>query len=480
MIVLILDLILPRGQGRPWWYAVSLAGIVLSGWYSLSLWSDAAGGVATFGGAFVLDRLGLMFGLIVLAAAFLATLLSVLRHEEDVSGYLSLVLWAAMGMMLLAGAGNLLTLFLGLELFSLSLYVLVAFGERDARSKEAGFKYLILGSAASAVMLFGFAFLYGQTGTVALTGLLAGWSGEGLTLMKVGVGLVILGFAFKLALVPFHKWAPDVYEGASAPITAFMTVGTRAAALAGLIRFVMAIMPDQGASLLTPIWVIAAASMVLGSLSACVQSNIKRILAYSGIAHAGYLMLALLGLSQTGFSAAAFYMMAYLFMNVGALAVVMWMSRGDQEGETLSDIRGLFHQRPWLAAAMTLFMLSLIGFPTTAGFSGKLILVSTALSSGVGSVAGWLVAALALTSAISAYAYLRVVMAMFGGRQVAEEAVGHDVVEAVAPADDTVAVGVGRSWALASVVVLCVVGTLYLGLMPGQALEWAANLLPMS
>lgn len=514
LLVLILDLILPYERSRPWWYAVSLGGILLSFWYTLSLWSGSvvdglatgmAGGsritdgITAFGGAYTLDRFGLLFGVIVLGAAFLATLLSFFRKEKDVAGYLALILWASMGMMVLAGAGNFLTLFLGLELLSLSLYVLVAFGQEDARAKEAGFKYLVLGSVASAAMLYGLAFVYGQTGTMAFDALLEGWTGGGSTLMKVGVGLVILSFAFKLALVPFHKWAPDVYQGASAPVTAFMTVGTRAAAFAGLARFLMAVLPDEGHSLLLPLWVVAGLSMVAGSLGACVQTNVKRLLAYSGIAHAGYLSMSLLGLNSDGISAGAFYLMSYLFMNLGAFAILVWVSRNGEEGDTLDDLAGLFQRRPVLAGTMTLFMLSLIGFPTTAGFSGKLILVSSALNSDVGSAASWLVGGLALTSAISAYAYVKVIMAMFGERQSAAERAeaGIEEVAEVAATDEPspeqsskvanrsvanrgTADEIGFSWSLALVVTACVAGTLYLGLMPKSALAIATNLLPLS
>ncbi len=498
LLVLILDLILPYERSRPWWYAVALGGILLAGWYTLSLWSSgAATSQAVFGGAYSLDRFGLLFGMIVLSAAFLAVLLSFFRKERDVSGYLALILWAAMGMMVLAGAGNFMTLFLGLELLSLSLYVLVAFGERDTKAKEAGFKYLVLGSVASAAMLYGLGFIYGQTGSMDFTALIAGWSDGASTLMQVGVGLVVLSFAFKLALVPFHKWAPDVYQGASAPVTAFMTVGTRAAAFAGLTRFLLAVVPQGETSLLVPLWALAGLSMVVGSLGACVQTNVKRLLAYSGIAHVGYLSLSFLGLSDQGVSAGAFYLMAYLFMNLGAFAIVVWLSRNGQEGESLEDLAGLFRRRPVLAGTMTLFMLSLIGFPTTAGFSGKLIIAAAALSSGVGDVAAWLVGGLAVTTAISAYAYVKVIMAMLGtseaGMEVRRENL--DAVEVAVAAEPTQetrdstgtpiqprmsSVEIGYSWSLALVVAVCVAGTLYLGLMPRVALDLATNLLPMT
>ncbi len=494
LVVLVLDLILPYERSRPWWYAVSLGGIALSFWYLVGLWSNPAGieGRSAFGGAYLLDRFGLIFGAIALGAAFLCVLQSVYRKEKDVSGYLALVLWSAMGMMVLAGAGNFLTIFMGLEVLSLSLYVVVAFGEGDAKSKEAAFKYLVLGSVASATILYGFAFVYGQTGSMDLGSVLSGWSGSSSLLMKVGVGLVLLAFGFKLALAPFHVWAPDVYQGASAPITAFMSVGTRAAAFAALTRFLMAALPEQGSDLLIPLWVLAALSMVVGSLGACVQANVKRLLAYSSIAHAGYLAIAWLGFSNLGISAGVFYIAAYLFMNTGAFAIVVWLSKGQREGDTLEDFAGLFYRRPWLAAAMTLFMLSLAGFPTTAGFAGKIFLVSSAMASGMGSVGTWLVGLLAATSAISAYAYVRVIVAMFKGERASgaleaslterEAAAASEEVEesksGSLPALED-ATGIGASWALSLVVVVSIAGTLYLGLAPQSVLALASQLLPL-
>ena len=488
LVVLVLDLVLPYERSRPWWYVVSLGGVALSFWYLVGLWSEAGRAVPAFCGAFVLDRFGLLFSAIVLGAAFLCVLASVYRKEKDTSGYLALVLWSAMGMMTLAGAQNFLTIFMGLEILSLSLYVIVAFGEGDAKAKEAAFKYLVLGSIASAAMLYGFAFIYGQTGSMQLASIASGLEGGAPLMMKVGVGLVILAFAFKLALAPFHVWAPDVYQGASAPVTAFMSVGTRAAAFAGLTRFLIAALPGPDSDLVTPVWVLAGLSMVVGSVGACVQSNVKRILAYSSIAHAGYLATAWLGLSDRGLAAGVFYLAAYLFMNTGAFAVIVWLSRGEREGDTLRDFAGLFRRRPWLAAAMTLFMLSLAGVPTTAGFAGKIFLVSSALGSGAGSAAAWLVGLLAATSAISAYAYVRVIAAMLGPEAAASaEGAGAAESEAAAALDagggepagaaTAEAAGIRRSWALTAVVGVAVLGTLYLGVAPGSILALADQLL---
>ena len=339
------------------------------------LWGRVTNGISVFGGAYVVDRFTLLFSGIVLIAAFCTVLLSTARRDEDMPGYVALVLGAALGMCVLAGAGNFLTLFLGLEILSLNLYVAVAFERHNAAAKEAALKYLILGALATAAMVYGFAFLYGQTGTMSLSGLARGWEADSTVLMKVGLGLVLLGLAFKLALAPFHVWAPDVYQGATAPITAFMSVGTKAAAFAALVRSPPRAHARRVARALAPLVGAGGGQHGGGSLSAAVQTNVKRLLAYSGVAHVGYLMMALLGMNHQGVSAGIFYMAAYLFMNIGVFAVVVSLGKNGREGEELSDFTGLFYRRPGLALAMTLFMLSLAGMPPAAGFQGKLYLV---------------------------------------------------------------------------------------------------------
>lgn len=506
LVVLVLELVLPAERSRPWWYAAGLGGIALALYYVALLWSGPAAGpaasiigaglwgrvtngISVFGGAYVVDRFTLLFSGIVLIAAFCTVLLSTARRDEDMPGYVALVLGAALGMCVLAGAGNFLTLFLGLEILSLNLYVAVALERHNAAAKEAALKYLILGALATAAMVYGFAFLYGQTGTMSLSGLARGWEADSTVLMKVGLGLVLLGLAFKLALAPFHVWAPDVYQGATAPITAFMSVGTKAAAFAALVRVLLALMPEESPELLLPLWVLAVASMVVGSLSAAVQTNVKRLLAYSGVAHVGYLMMALLGMNHQGVSAGIFYMAAYLFMNIGAFAVVVSLGKNGREGEELSDFTGLFYRRPGLALAMTLFMLSLAGMPPAAGFQGKLYLVFSALGSGAGGAALWLVGALVVTTGISAYAYLRVVTTMFRRSEAQAELADASHVEAAPAGLVNAGEGGGTgasvagegplSWALTVVVAVAVIGTLYLGVAPQSMLALTRHVLPL-
>lgn len=506
LVVIILDLALRADRSRPWWYAASIGGILIALYYVATLWSGPASGpaasvvgsglwgrvtngISVFGGAYVVDRFTLLFNTIVLLAALCTVLLSAARRDEEMSGYLALVFGAALGMCVLSGAGNFLTLFLGLEILSLNLYVAVAFEKENLAAKEAAFKYLILGAVATAAMIYGFAFLYGQTGTMALSGLAQGWNAPSTVLMKVGLGLTLLGLAFKLALVPFHVWAPDVYQGATAPITAFMSVGTKAAAFAALVRILLAVLPEGTPALLLPLWVLAVASMVVGSLSAAVQTNVKRLLAYSGVAHVGYLMMALLGLTHQGVSAGIFYLAAYLFMNVGAFAVVVWLGKNGREGEELADFAGLFYRRPGLALAMTLFMLSLAGMPPAGGFQGKLYLIFSALGSGAGNAALWLVGTLVVTTGISAYAYLRVVAAMFKRGEGEVEAGGASHAEAAASGigslGESGATGASMveeqsfSWALAVVVAFAIIGTLYLGVAPQSVLALTSHVLPL-
>lgn len=502
LVVLILDLIMPQERSRPWWYVAGLGGILVALYYVSALWSGPAAGptaavvgtgafgrvtngIAVFGGAYVVDRFTLLFNTIVLITAFCTVLMSAARRDEEMSGYLALVFGAALGMCVLAGAGNFVTLFLGLEILSLNLYVAVAFRREDVPSKEAAFKYLILGAVATAAMLYGFAFIYGQTGTMSLGSLAQGWTADATLLMKVGFGLVLLGIAFKLALAPFHVWAPDVYQGATAPITAFMSVGTKAAAFAALVRILLALVPDAGTPLLLPLWIMAVASMVVGSFGAAVQTNVKRLLAYSGIAHVGYVMMALLGMNGRGISAGLFYLAAYLFMNVGAFAVVVWLTKDGREGEDLTDFAGLFYRKPGLALAMTLFLLSLSGMPPAGGFQGKLYLIFSALGSGAGGAAYWLVGALVLTTGVSAYAYLRVVTTMFrrtGATEVTPGAQAEAAPAAYGGAGASQSVGVVESpavWALAAVVAIAAIGTLYLGVAPQSVLALTSHVLPL-
>ncbi|BAS28935.1 NADH-quinone oxidoreductase subunit N [Limnochorda pilosa] len=485
LAVLLLDLILPARRARPWAFLATLGSIGLAGWYGVGLYggaaarSDLIGPVSAFLGAMWGDRMGLALNLVVLAAALLAACLSFGRREEDVSGYLALLLWATMGMMVLGAAGDLMVFFVALELLSLSLYVLVGFAS-DRRAREAAFKYFILGSAASALFLLGAAFLFGAVGSLAFAGIAAG-ARTGLTspLFLAGGALVIAGIAFKLALAPFHVWTPDVYQGASTAVTAFMSVGTKAAAFAGLVRLLGSLAPESGAapaSLLAPLWVMALLSMVVGSLAALGQKNLKRMLAYSGVAHAGYLLVAFPNLTSQGVGAAFFYLGAYTATNLGAFAVIAWLEAEGRAGDELEGYTGLFYQKPWLSGLMTLYMVSLAGVAPTAGFMGKLLVIQAGMQAGAGGWAWALITGMVATTVVSAFVYLKVVRQMVAQPAVA----GQAEVAQVAAASDSPGPGASR-WVLAgiaAVLVLTAWGTLQLGLWPQSLLPVTVGLLP--
>ncbi|MGE5674234.1 MAG: NADH-quinone oxidoreductase subunit N, partial [Mycobacterium leprae] len=414
-----------------------------------------------FNGAMVMDRFGVVFSAILLITAFLTVLLSFGRSEEDKSGYLALVLWGTMGMIVMAASGSLMTIFLGLELLSLALYVMVAFDPKRPQAREAALKYFFLGSVASAFMLFGFALVYGATGTmdlVAITKAASAASGD--LYFKVGVGLAVVGMAFKLALVPFHSWAPDVYQGAPTPITAYMSVGTKAAAFAVLARFLVAAVPVKVMGpYLFPVSVLAAASMLLGSTVGIWQNDLKRLMAYSGIAHAGYLVMGLVGLGTEGLSAAAYYLAAYAFTAMGIFAIIAILESEGEEGSAFEVLQGLYYRRPALGAAMALFMFALAGLPPTGGFVGKFLLAIAAVHNSAWVVLG----ALIVSTGISAFVYLRVIGTVFKNTEAAKKPRMAGAVDDLALAPKAVRYG------LIAVLVIALLGTLWLGILPGTA-----------
>jgi NADH-quinone oxidoreductase subunit N len=321
-----------------------------------------------------------------------------------------LLLAATDGMMVMGAATSLVSVFLGLELLSISLYVMAGYVRRDTRSQEAGVKYLLMGGFASAFVLYGMALIYGATGSTVLRNIAtASGSDFGSNLLILGVLLMGIGFAFKVSAAPFQMWTPDVYEGSPIPVTAFMSVGTKAAAFAMIIRVFQQGLPglsqDWGAFLAF----VAVASMVIGNLAAIVQTSLKRLLAYSGIAQAGYILVGVLGSHGAGQAAVLFYLFAYLFMNFGAFAVLIVMAGPSGDRDRFEDLDGLGYRHPVLAGLMTLFMFSLAGFPPTVGFIGKFFLFSAAVANGY----TWLVVVAVLMSVVSVYYYFRVVVHMW-------------------------------------------------------------------
>ncbi|MGH7369621.1 MAG: NADH-quinone oxidoreductase subunit N, partial [Candidatus Methylomirabilaceae bacterium] len=410
LAVLVLDLFLPPPR-KGLVPALSLVATALSILISIGLWGRSGFSIHE---ALLLDRFALFFYLIFGLVSLLSILLSMGYLDAtapDQGEYYSLLLFAAFGMMLMAAAGDLIVIFLGLETFSLALYTLAGFRKAELRSNESALKYLLLGAFASGFFLYGIALIYGATGTTVLrriAAFLADGRAPG-SLFLLGGGLLLVGFGFKVASVPFHMWTPDVYEGAPTSVTAFMIAGTKAAAFAAFLRVFLSAAPILHVRWSVAIWVLAVLTMTLGNLVALVQQNIKRMLAYSSIAHAGYLLVALVAGGASGASSALFYLVVYALMNLGAFAVMIALQGRGQELLLLADYGGLGFRRPALAACMALFMFSLAGIPPTAGFMGKLYIFSAALEGHypILAVVG------VLNSVISVYYYFRVIVIMY-------------------------------------------------------------------
>jgi NADH-quinone oxidoreductase subunit N len=373
---------------------------------------------AFFGGFMVGGFTSVFEEIVLLAAIGSLVLYGAIGPPERIAGTVALMLWSTCGAMLMAGAANLMTIFLGLELLSLALYCLCGLVDRKT-ARESALKYLILSSTASGFMLYGMALLFGATGSVMLADF-ANPALAGSALFWMGSGMFLIGLSFKLSLVPFHTWAPDVYEGAPLPVTAFMSVATKAATLAVFARFIYAALPSGvSGKLLLPIWIVAGISMIAGNAGMLAQRDLKRLLAYSGIAQVGYILTALAGGTPLGLRYAIFYLAAYTFMNLGAFAVAASLSNDGEQGSRLSNYEGLARRRPWLAAAMTFFLLALAGLPPTAGFLGKILILASSVSAGYVWMAGLLIAG----TAVSLYAYAKVIFAMYGrGRAEGHEA----------------------------------------------------------
>jgi NADH-quinone oxidoreductase subunit N len=362
-----------------------------------------------------LDRFRYLADTIFLLGAILAALLSLGylgRERVHVPEFYLLLLLATVGMMFMGGSTNLVLIFIGLELMSLCVYVLAGIDRRSVFAAEASLKYFLLGAFASGFLLYGIALIYGATGTTDVTLMYARIMALGLesnTMLLIGTGMLLVGFAFKVAAVPFHMWTPDVYDGAPTPITAFMAAAVKAAAFAALIRVLLQGLGPVDVVWTEVVWWLAAVTMVVGNLIALVQPHIKRMLAYSSIGHAGYLLAAVAAGTEFGAAAFLFYVLAYTLMTVGAFAVLTALGRRGERDVRVDDLNGLAKRRPWMAAAMTIFMLSLLGFPGTAGFIGKWLILSAAVQSGQGSLAVILV----VSTVISAGFYLPVIMAMY-------------------------------------------------------------------
>jgi NADH-quinone oxidoreductase subunit N len=413
-MLLLVDLYIPKG--RKWLTALLAAlGLALTLGFTLSqLGLENTG----FNGMVVVDGFSVFVNALLLVSGLLGVALAfgyVKRMGIERGEYYTLMLFSISGMMLMAQAADLIVVFLALELLSLPLYVLSAFARPKADSEEAGLKYFLLGAFASGFVLYGIALTYGATGSTSLSGIVAAAStGTPGLLLTIGAALILVGLGFKVAAVPFHMWTPDVYQGAPTAVTAFMAAGAKIAGFAALLRIFSTAFPSISTDLTPVIWTLSALTMIVGNLIAISQSDIKRMLAYSSIAHAGYILMAFVPYGNpevraVSIAAGLFYLVAYALTNFGAWGVVIALEQAEGKGLAISDYAGLGRKYPALAAAMTIFMLSLTGFPPTLGLVGKFYLFRAVLSGGYVGLAIIGV----LTSLISAYYYLRVVVTMY-------------------------------------------------------------------
>ena len=415
-VLLLVDLFIPADR-KGMTAALSALGLALTlGWTLTQIGREP---LAAFNGMVVLDGFSVFVNALLLVSGLLGIALSfgyIKRMKIERGEYYTLMLFSIAGMMLMAQASDLIVVFLALELLSIPLYVLAAFDRPRTESEEAGLKYFLLGAFATGFVVYGTALVYGATGTTSLGAIVEflGSNGNPSLLLTIGAALILVGLGFKIAAVPFHMWTPDVYQGAPTAVTAFMSSGAKIAGFAALLRVFATAFPSIAADMTGVLWAISALTMILGNLVAISQSNIKRMLAYSSIAHAGYILMAFVPygnpeVASISVAAGLFYLVAYAITNFGTWGVVIALERAEGRGLEIRDYAGLGRKYPALAAAMTIFMLSLIGLPPTIGLVGKFYLFRAVMAGGFTGLAIIGV----LTSLISAYYYLRVVVTMY-------------------------------------------------------------------
>jgi NADH-quinone oxidoreductase subunit N len=442
-------------------------------------------------GALRLDELGLAAALIAILAAAVVVPLSWREQAAERPGaeprhgeFQALLLSSVLGMTLLAQAQNLIALFVSIELLSVPLYVLCGSAVRRSRSLESGLKYLIVGSLGSATLLYGLAFLYGGSGSTDFGGIRAGIA-NGLAddpLILIGIALAATGLAFKISIAPFHQWTPDVYEGAPTPVTAFMAVATKAAAFCVFVRFFEVALGPAVDNWQPALAVLAAVSIVVGNIGALGQSSLKRLLGYSGVAQAGYMLVGLVAASEIGINALVFYLAAYALMNLAAFAVIVVRERETGYGDDIQGVQGLGRNRPELAWPLTISMLALAGLPATAGFMGKLYLIEAAVDADY----TWLGVAIAIGTMISLAYYLRVVAAIWmrpAAEPLAPEASGMPAMAGGSPEADAAGAAVAadpapkgtRCLAILVPAGLLSAATIFFGIIPTPLVDWASH-----
>jgi NADH-quinone oxidoreductase subunit N len=456
ILILLVDAFSPRGR-KGIFPILALLALAVAAWQTYCLWGKVG---LDFSRMVYLDNFAFYFYLIIILGTALTILLSPHYLEEfgkNLGEYYALVLFATVGMLLMAASAHFIMIFLGLEIMSIAVYVLAGLFREDPRSNEAALKYLVLGAFASGFLLFGMAMLYGAAGgTLYLNELatkLTTYAALTKPLTLLGLALIIVGFGFKVASVPFHMWTPDVYEGAPTNVTAFMAVGVKAAAFAAFARVMFVVFPAFTVEWNMVLWGLAVATMTLGNVVAIAQTNIKRMLAYSSIAHAGYLLVALVAANQLGAVSLLYYLLAYTIMNIGAFAVVILVGRKKDSYLNIYDYAGLGFQYPGLAATMAIFMFALAGIPPTAGFVGKFYIFSAAVQAGY----IWLAIIGVMNSLVSVYYYLRITVLMY--MRPAEAELGP----------------IPFTYGLTAAVVVTAVATLAIGIFPGFFYDMAVN-----
>ncbi len=472
IVVMLYDCFFPRRRNVTG--TLSLIGLAVSAFFLGQMWTANSGVPATsWNGMIAHDNLRLAFSFVFLIVSALTILISTIWVErEDVPAgeYHALLLFATFGMMFMAAGNDMVIIFLGLETLSIATYVMCGLRRADLKSNESAMKYFILGSLASAFLLYGMALVYGATGSTNITEIAARIAAPNFpALLLVGGAMLIVGFGFKIAAVPFHVWTPDVYEGAPAPITGFMAAGPKAAAFASFLRVFVLGFPlvagVQAAGYLHESWItvigfIAIATMTIGNVAAIMQNNVKRMLAYSSIAHAGYALVGFLGAGMArtalerdaAIASVAFYMLTYAVTNLGAFGIVTLLGQKNDRRTEFEDFNGIGFKSPALSFTLSLFMLSLLGLPLTAGFIGKVLVFRPALEAG-NTLLTIVVVAAVVNTAISAYYYLRMVVVMFFRERTTDWA------EPKMPL------------AFSAVLLISVVGVLYLGIFGNQVIE---------
>jgi NADH-quinone oxidoreductase subunit N len=469
-VVLLSGVFKPLRRTAP---ALTLVALAATAGLLIWQWGDATDLIS---GALRLDDLAISISLIAILTAAFAVLFSIREPAAEQAGsgeYHALLLGSVLGMVLLAQAQNLVSFFVAIETLSIPLYILCATNLRREKSLESGLKYLIVGSLGSATLLYGMALLYGGSASTDFSGIAAGISKEGVLgdpLVLIGIAMTAVGLAFKTSIAPFHQWTPDVYEGAPTPITSFMAVATKAAAFAVFIRFFDVALAPQADEWQPALAVLAALSIVIGNVGALGQNSLKRLLGYSGIAQAGYILGGLVVASEVGVNALVFYLAGYALMNLAAFAVVIARERETPYGDDIRAVQGLGRERPLLAWPLTISMLGLAGLPATVGFIGKLYLIEALVEGDY----TWLAVFIAVGTMISLAYYLRVVAAMW--MRPGAEAVGTTpAIAGASPEADPIDPDAGRRIYLVAPALLAAAGVVFFGVIPQPLVEFAEH-----